>query len=85
MSNEQLRHRVGASLVRDSKTGSRYLKLVNALPSTLDIHVKGLTLPSTVTCEQFTGAIEDQKTKAEIIETSEPTKLPPYSFRVIKL
>ena len=85
MGNEQLRHRVGASLVRDSKTGACYLKLVNALPSTLDIRVQGLTLPATVECEQFTGAIDDQKAKAEIIETSEPTKLPPYSFRVIKL
>ena len=84
MSNEQLRHRVGASLVRDSKTGARYLKLVNALPSALDVQVKGLTLPATVTCEQLTGAIDDQKAKAEIIETSEPTKLPPYSLRIIK-
>jgi len=85
MGNEQLRHRVGASLVRDSKTGARYLKLVNALPSTLDIRVQGLTLPATVECEQFTGAIDDQKAKTEIIKTGEPTKLPPYSFRVIKL
>ena len=81
----ELNHRIGASLVRDSKTGKRYLKLVNALPSTLKVNIEGLTLPATVTCEQFTGRIDDQKAKAEVIQTSEPTNLPPYSLRVIEL
>ena len=99
-------HRLGASLVRDSKTGRRYLKLVNALPATLKVTIEGLQLPSltgtgsdsqtgavtnsqtgagTVKCIQFTGAIDDQKAKAAEIETSDPTTLPPYSFRVIPL
>jgi len=81
----QLAHRIGASVVRDSKTGKRYLKLVNALPSTLKIAVEGITLPATVKCQQFTGAIDDQKAKTVEIETSEPTTLPPYSLRVIEL
>ena len=81
----QLQHRVGASVVRDSKTGKRYLKLVNALPATLKIAVEGLTLPASVTCEQFTGRIDDQKAKAELIQTTEPTTLPPYAIRVIEL
>ncbi len=85
INNGQLQHRVGASLVRDSKTGKRYLKLVNALPTTLKIDVKGLSLPATVKCEQFTGKIDDQKAKTTTIETSEPTTLPPYSLRVIAL
>jgi alpha-L-arabinofuranosidase len=80
-----LSHRVGASVVKDSKTGKCYLKLVNALPSTLKITVEGLQMPQTVKCEQFTGAIDDQKAKAEMIETSEPATLPPYSLRVIEL
>ncbi len=83
--NTQLKNRIGASLVRNSKTGRSYLKLVNALPSTLKINIEGVTLPATVKCEQFTGAIDDQKAKAEIIETSEPATLPPYSIRVIEL
>jgi alpha-L-arabinofuranosidase len=83
--DSRLSRRLGASLVRDSKTGRRYLKLVNALPSTLKINVEGITLPDKVECEQFTGAIDDQKAKAEVIETSTPTTLPPYSLRVIKL
>ena len=83
--NSQLSHRVGASVVRNSKTGKCYLKLVNALPSTLNISVEGIALPATVKCQQFTGAIDDQKAKAVEIETSEPTTLPPYTFRVIEL
>ena len=81
-----LQHRVGASLVRDSRTGRRCLKLVNALPVELRVKVDGLSLPATVKCEQFAGRnIEDQRAKAEVIETSEPTTLPPYSIRVINL
>ena len=86
MNNEQLRHRGGASLVRDSRSGRRYLKLVNALPVGLNFKVSGLELPQSVKCEQFTGRdIEDQKAKAETIETDAPTSLPPYSIRVIEL
>ena len=83
--NSELTRRLGASLVRDSKTGKRYLKLINALPTTLHITVEGIQIPATVKCQQFTGAIDDQKAKAEEIETSTPTLLPPYSLRVIEL
>jgi alpha-L-arabinofuranosidase len=85
MKDYELGRRIGASVVRDSKTGRSYLKLVNALPSTLKINVEGLTLPKSVKCEQFTGAIDDQEAKAQRIETTEPTTLPPYSIRVIEL
>ena len=83
--NSQLAHRIGASVVRSSKTGKRYLKLINALPATLKIQVEGIQLPASVRCQQFTGTIDDQKAKAVEIETSEPTTLPPYSLRVIEL
>ena len=83
--SNSLNHRVGASVVRDSKTGKRYLKLVNALPSTLKISIKGIDLPANVKCQQFTGAIDDQKAKTVEIETNEPTTLPPYSLRIIEL
>ena len=78
-------HRVGASLVVDSRTGRRYLKLVNALPRTLQIAVDGLSLPPSVTCEQLTGAVDDQRARATTITTDAPTTLPPYTFRVIAL
>jgi alpha-L-arabinofuranosidase len=83
--SNSLNHRVGASVVRDSKNGKRYLKLVNALPSTLKISIKGIDLPTNVKCQQFTGAIDDQKAKTVEIETNEPTTLPPYSLRIIEL
>ena len=83
--NSELTRRLGASLVRDTKTGKRYLKLINALPTTLHITVEGIQIPANVKCQQFTGAIDDQKAKAEEIETSTPTLLPPYSLRVIEL
>ncbi|UKK53601.1 alpha-L-arabinofuranosidase C-terminal domain-containing protein [Prevotella sp. E2-28] len=83
--NSEIAHRIGASVVRDSKTGKQYLKLVNALPSTLKIRVDGIQTPTSVKCLQFTGAIDDQKAKAVEIETNEPTSLPPYSLRVIEL
>ena len=85
MTNSKLIRRLGASLVRDSKSGKRYLKLINALPTTLHITVEGIQIPATVKCQQFTGAIDDQKAKTEEIETSTPTLLPPYSLRVIEL
>lgn len=68
-----------------TKNGKRYLKLVNALPSTLKISIKGIDLPTNVKCQQFTGAIDDQKAKTVEIETNEPTTLPPYSLRIIEL
>ncbi len=84
--NAELSHRVGASVVKDSKNGKTYLKLVNAFPSTLKIDVKGIRIPARVKCEQFCGNdIEDQKAKAEVIVTDKPTTLPPYSLRVIEL
>ena len=84
--DQALRHRVGASLVIDSKTGRRYLKLINALPATLHLSLSGLQLPATVECQQFTGAnVEDQHARTEVISTSSPTTLPPYSMRVITL
>ena len=80
----ELRHRVAVSLVRDSKTGRRYLKLVNALPVELTLTVNGLTIPTGSKTEEFCGQPEDQ-TIDVISGTVEDDilKLPPYAFRVI--
>ncbi|UKK50901.1 alpha-N-arabinofuranosidase [Prevotella sp. E13-17] len=86
LDHQDLDYRVGASVVRDSKSGSCYLKLVNALPATLKLTVKGVKIPQNAKCYQFTGkSVEDQHAKAEYLEVSDPTILPPYSFRIIKL
>lgn len=85
---DNLRHRVGASLVSDSKTGKKYLKLVNALPVELTLNLRGLTLPDGTTAEGFSGQPEDQVTEVK----TEPLQvkggkltLQPYSFKVIAL
>ena len=69
----------------DSRTGKRYLKLVNALPVTLQLTAEGLSLPSTVECEQFSGDVEDQRAKAVRLTTDSPLTLPPYTLRVMEL
>jgi len=71
--------------VRDSKTGSTYLKLVNALPVALQLDVLGLSL-SNAQGEGFSGKREQQRLQCEPVSLN-GTKitLPPYSFRVVKL
>ena len=83
---DHLKHRLGASVVRDSKTGRRYLKLVNALPVALTITLNGLTIPDGSRMEGFNGQPEDQKVDVKSEETrGGEVTLPPYAFRVIKL
>ena len=82
----ELKHRVGASLVRDSKTGRRYLKLVNALPVELTLTVQGLTIPAGCRTEGFSGKPEDQRIEVTSGMTDNgAVKLPPYAFRIIEL
>ena len=83
--NSQLGHRLGASVVRDSKTGKTYVKLVNALPVALELSVKGLTIPATAQTEGFEGKPEEQQFTINKGEAGSAIVLPPYSFRVIKL
>ena len=80
------KHRVGASLVRDSKTGRKYLKLVNALPVALTLDVQGLAIPAGSKTEEFSGQPQDQKIEVKTGVTDSGTiKLPPYAFRIIAL
>ena len=82
----ELKHRVGASVVRDSKTGRSYLKLVNALPVELTIQVNGLTIPADSKTEEFSGQPEDQKLEIKQgVAGPNALTLPPYTFRVIEL
>ncbi len=82
--NEKLRHRVGSSLVYDTKSGRYMLKLVNALPTTCTLQLNGITIPAHAQTEGFEGKPEDrhlQLKKGTISGNS--IKLPPYSMRVI--
>ena len=80
----RLGHRVGASLVRDSKTGRRYLKVVNALPVTLTIDIQGLSIPQDSQAEGFEGKPEEQRISVKsTMMGGQKLSLPPYAFRVI--
>ena len=79
-------HRIAASLVRDTKTGHRYLKLVNALPVELTFKLAGLSIPADAKAEGFSGKPEDQKTEVKSIDAAgNALTLPPYSLHVIAL
>jgi alpha-L-arabinofuranosidase len=83
--NQALAHRVGASVVRDSKTGRTYVKLVNALPCELSVSIQGLTVPAAARTEGIQGKPEDQKPTISIGEAGSQIVLAPYSFKVIEL
>ena len=81
--DETISRRVVASVVEDSKSGHRYLKLVNALPVALSLTVEGITLPQGATYEGFNGKPDNQSVTIEQGSCKEGTLiLPPYSMRV---
>ena len=78
---EGLENRVAASVVTDSKSGKKYVKLVNALPSTLKLNVSGLDISGNTAIEGFRGMPADkavQPADGVKVEGSAIT-LPPYS------
>lgn len=80
---DSLRYRVGASLVEDTKTGHRYLKLVNALPSTLQVAIRGMPLPANCAFEGFKAEVTEQQVKKEKGIIHDKIILPPYAVRSI--
>ena len=79
-------HRLGASVVRNSKTGKTYLKVINALPERLILDVEGLTIPQGSKAIGFDGQPEDQQVELKTEELAgKSLTLPPYSIRVIEL
>jgi alpha-L-arabinofuranosidase len=79
-------HRLGASVVRNSRTGKTYLKVINALPEKLILDVEGLAIPVGTKTIGFDGLPEDQQVVIKTEETTGKTlELPPYSIRVIEL
>ena len=81
--DENISRRICASVVEDSKTGQRYLKLVNALPVSLTLTIEGAAVKGDMPYEGFEGNPKDQKvTTQKGTTTSGTLVLPPYSFRV---
>ena len=80
-----LNHRLGASVVKDSKTGKTYVKLVNALPVEARFNVSGIQL-SGATGEGFNGMPEDRRLNCQPVTLQgNNVSLPPYSFRVVEV
>jgi len=84
--DEALQRRIVASMVEDSHTGKRYLKVVNALPAPLTLHLEGIALPEGTPWEGISGKPADQRVKAEKGTTpAGDLLLPPYSLRVYQM
>ena len=60
VAEQQLNIRSAASVVRDSKSGKTFLKIVNALPSSLSIVVDGIAIPADAKVIGFSGQPKDQ-------------------------
>lgn len=81
-----LQRRVVASVVEDSKSGKKYIKVVNALPASLDLKIEGITIPQNCHYEGFNGKPGNQKVEIEKGTTKGSTlTLPPYSLRVYEI
>ena len=80
-----LTYRIGASVVKDSKTGKTYVKLVNALPVELQVKTEGLSIPANARTEGFEGRPTDQRLEVKQGVADTDLCLPPYSMRVIEL
>ncbi|MGM9708456.1 MAG: alpha-L-arabinofuranosidase C-terminal domain-containing protein [Prevotella sp.] len=78
---EGLENRVAASVVADSKSGKKFLKLVNALPSQLRLGISGLNISANATVTGFRGMPADKAVQpAEDVEVEgSAILLPPYS------
>ena len=82
--NQELGYRLGASVVKDSKSGKTHVKLVNALPVAVNLSVEGLSL-SGAKGEGFCGKPEEQKVTMVPLTLGEHITLPPYSLSVVTL
>mgnify|MGYP003513781244 FL=1 len=81
---EDIAYRVAASVVKDTKTGCTYLTVVNALPSTLNLSVEGLSIPQGAAMVGFSGKVTDKKVELEHATASgQQLVLPPYAVKVI--
>ena len=86
-------HRVATSVVRDTKTGQAFLKVVNVLPVELNIDVTSTNLPlaNIVRYEGYSGKPGQSRVSVERGTYSKTPdnvlhiSLPPYSLRVIML
>lgn len=92
--DEKLRYRLASSVVRDSRTGRTYLKLVNALPAAVSLSVEGMTLPERARYMKMSGKPADQSVSLDVTAddnhfvplqiSGQTVTLPPYSVVAIE-
>ena len=83
--------RVAATVVVDSKTGKRYLKVVNVLPVELQLEVDAAGLKQGAAYEGFAGEPGQERVviktgkKGTLTEGKLRLQLPPYSLQVVEM
>ena len=83
--------RVAATVVVDSKTGRRYLKVVNVLPVPLTLSVSAQQLKADCQAEGFAGAPQQERVevktavKGKLVGGKLVLQLQPYSLEVIEM
>lgn len=84
---DSLNYRTAASVVKDSKSGRYYVKLVNSLPSELTVHIEGMPVNAGSKVEYFCGKPGDKSVKVEhtTVGSNNVITLKPYSVSVIEL
>ena len=85
--HEAVANRIAASVVTDSKTGKRYLRIVNVLPVQVSLTLDGsLPVAATLKWQGFSGKPGQQRVK--LLQGEMPANnivLPPYSFYVMEI
>ena len=84
----EVSHRMATSIVRDSKSGKRFLRLVNALPLPVNITLDAIKLPvDNLHFEGFTGKPADMAVTplTDLQTTDNEVLLPAYSVVVVEL
>lgn len=80
-----LKYRIASSVVRDSRTGNIYAKIVNMLPVSLTLKIQGLQVKDGSEVHGFGGDLSQTEAQETTEKANNIIFLPPYSFRVIEL
>ncbi len=81
--DENVKHRVAVSVVKDAKNKKTYLRIVNALPVPTEISVYGLTFGKQVETESITGYPQQTNAnvaKQKVVIKDNKLEIPPYTF-----
>ena len=84
--DDNISRRVVASVVEDSKTGKKHLKVVNALPVPLTLTLQGIDIPQGTPYEGFGGQPDNQSVTTEKgVVGGGSIVIPPYTLRVFEM